>query len=141
MTGGYTDHYTNRARVLIILFDDRLAALQIVGYITYKSDIDNSNKILHWAAHHMVSRLLFQLALVIVIQCFAAQTASKSDNTSVQPAFNLSTNFQAGSTTSSAWDSLESGIFKSLNQMLIELQVNVFWYKDFIVFDYFEFIY
>jgi hypothetical protein len=27
VTGGYTDHYTNRAVVLIISFDDRLAAL------------------------------------------------------------------------------------------------------------------
>ena len=26
VTGGYTDHYTNRAVVLIIWFDDRLAA-------------------------------------------------------------------------------------------------------------------
>ncbi len=88
VTGGYTDHYTNRARVLIILFDDRLAAPQNVGYITYKFEIDNSNKILHWATYHMVSRLLFQLALVIVIPCFAAQSALKSDNTSVWPGLN-----------------------------------------------------
>jgi hypothetical protein len=87
----------------------------------------------------MGSRVLIQLALLIIVPSLVAPLEMENANTTIQPAFNPISNVSLESL--STWDIFAKGILKNLNQLLIELEINAFWYKDFIVFDYFEFVY
>ena len=93
----------------------------------------------------MGSRLLLQLALLTMVPFFVVQSELKSDKIAIQTASSsqyLGPNASTPLESTSTWgDDVAKIILKNLNKVLIELEVNVFWYKDFIVFDYFEFIY
>ena len=90
---------------------------------------------------HMGSRLLFQLALLIVVPSLVVQTEFDNGNTTLETASSLGPNKSIPHASTSTWDSFAKGILKNLNKGLIELEINVFWYKDFILFDCFEFVY
>ena len=90
---------------------------------------------------HMAPSLLFQLALVIMVPSFLAQSELKNANTTIETAISLGPNTSIPPESRSTWDSIAKGILRNLNKVLIELEINAFWYKDFIVFDYFEFVF
>ena len=79
-----------------------------------------------------------------MIPPFVIQSELKGGNTAVNPAADLSSDnsdIPAESSKISTWDGFARGVLKNLNQLLIELEINAFWYKDFIIFDYFEFLF
>ena len=89
----------------------------------------------------MGSSLLLQLALLFLVLSFVVQSDMKNGNITIKPAISPSESISIASTSTSTWDSFAKGILKNLSRLLVELEINAFWYKDFIVFDYFEFVF